>query len=70
LAFIHSDVRFVIADNENFPGCAMIDGAYLGGDGQTMLQWLNTYGFLEQVCRCVVTRIKIRIALRAWGLAR
>jgi hypothetical protein len=40
MAFIHGDVRFVIADNKNFPGCAMIDGAYLGGDGQTMLQWL------------------------------
>jgi hypothetical protein len=67
-AFIFSDVRFVIMGNEKFPSGPVIKGIYRHGDGQTMLQWIKTPGFLEQVCRCAEIRMRIRCALRAWGL--
>jgi hypothetical protein len=64
------EVKFVFLGDSKCRGVqqfASKEGA-LRGTGKTMLGWVKTPGFLEQVCRNMEIRRRIRRAIAFWRM--
>jgi len=65
------NVKFVFLANSDCctgGGCPSLPPDSLGGLGRTMMEWVLTTGFLEQVFRNEQVRRDIRNRVRAWAL--
>jgi hypothetical protein len=68
-AFISSPVKWVFLDDSDScttDGCPKMPKGVFGGTGRTMLEWVLTDGFLEQVIRNEQVRQDIRTRIRGW----
>jgi hypothetical protein len=68
-AFISSPVKWVFLDGSDScttDGCPKMPRGVFGGTGRTMLEWVLTAGFLEQVIRNEQVRQDIRTRIRGW----
>jgi hypothetical protein len=66
-SFLPTNVKFAFCGDSNCSGVASVED-HLRGSGRTMLEWVKTPGFLEQVCRNEQVRRDIRRAIAFWRL--
>ena len=67
--FLSSNVKWVFmgdSDSCKGSGCPRMDPSFFGGAGMTMLEWVSTPGFLEQVIRNEHVRRDIRTRISGW----
>ena len=67
--FLSSNVKWVFmgdSDSCKGSGCPSMDPSFFGGAGMTMLEWVSTPGFLEQVIRNEHVRRDIRTRISGW----